>query len=532
MSQRLLSGEPVSRVEIYVSCNKLKKKDVLSKSDPCCILFVQAGDHWREVARTENVKNSQDPQFTHPLEVDYFFEEVQKVRIDVYDLDNKSAKLADDDLLGSVEATLGEIVAGTPYSRPLILKGKAISSTITLRAQEQSRQQEVLHMTFQAQKLEKKDILGKSDPFLEFSRKIADDRWQVVYRTEVVKNSQNPAWRPIRVKASQLCGGDYDNKIRIDCKDYDSNGSHELIGSCETSVKELIQQGSGMQWSCVNPKKASKKGYQNSGVIILTLCEASKDATFLDYIAAGLQINVTIAIDFTGSNGKITSPESLHHVGGSHPNAYMRAIEAVGNVIQDYDSDKMYPVLGFGARVPPKMEVSHEFAVNMNATNPSCHGVKGILDAYKTCLSHIELFGPTNFAPVINHVAKFAAAAHLERAARNYFILLILTDGIVSDMQETLHAIVQASQLPMSIIIVGVGGSDFDAMTVLDGDGGGLQDPHTGAKARRDIVQFVAFRNCETPTVLAKHVLAEVPRQVCEYYNLYTIAPGTGVAKR
>jgi len=44
-----------------------------------------------------------------------------------------------------------------------------------------------------------------------------------------------------------------------------------------------------------------------------------------------------VAIDFTGSNGKITSPESLHHVGGSQPNAYMRAIEAVGNVIQDYD---------------------------------------------------------------------------------------------------------------------------------------------------------------------------------------------------
>ena len=44
-----------------------------------------------------------------------------------------------------------------------------------------------------------------------------------------------------------------------------------------------------------------------------------------------------IAIDFTGSNGRVSSPESLHHVGGKEPNAYMKAIEAVGNVIQEYD---------------------------------------------------------------------------------------------------------------------------------------------------------------------------------------------------
>ena len=246
MSQRLLSGEPVSRIEIFVSCNKLKKKDVLSKSDPCCIMFLQTGgDHWTEVSRTENVRNTQDPQFTKPLEVDYFFEEVQRVRFDIYDIDNKSSKLSDDDYLGGTETTLGEILAATPFSKQLSIKGKTTNSTITLRATEQSRQQEILHVTFQAQKLDKKDLLGKSDPFLEFSRKISDDRWQVVYRTEMVKNSQNPQFKAIRVKASQLCGGDFDNKIRIECKDHDSSGSHDLIGSCETSVKEMMSNGTG-----------------------------------------------------------------------------------------------------------------------------------------------------------------------------------------------------------------------------------------------------------------------------------------------
>lgn len=37
------------------------------------------------------------------------------------------------------------------------------------------------------------------------------------------------------------------------------------------------------------------------------------------------------------------------------------ALKAVGEIIQDYDSDKMFPALGFGAKIPPDGRVSHEF---------------------------------------------------------------------------------------------------------------------------------------------------------------------------
>ena len=53
---------------------------------------------------------------------------------------------------------------------------------------------------------------------------------------------------------------------------------------------------------------------------------------------------------------------------------------------------------------------------------------------------------------------------------QNYFILLILTDGVITDMDQTKQAVVAASALPMSIIIVGVGGADFAMMEELDSD--------------------------------------------------------------
>ena len=61
-------------------------------------------------------------------------------------------------------------------------------------------------------------------------------------------------------------------------------------------------------------------------------------------------------------------------------------------------------------------------------------------------------------------------------------------------MDNTRQAIVYASQLPMSIIIVGVGQADFSDMIMLDGDDGVLKDA-SGRPATRDIVQFVPFRD-------------------------------------
>ena len=44
----------------------------------------------------------------------------------------------------------------------------------------------------------------------------------------------------------------------------------------------------------------------------------------------------------------------------------------------------------------------------------------------------------------------------------NYYVLLMITDGVISDMDATKEAIVIAARLPISIIIVGVGPAEFD----------------------------------------------------------------------
>ncbi|ETE67954.1 Copine-6, partial [Ophiophagus hannah] len=304
------------------------------------------------------------------------------------------------------------------------------------------------------------DFFSKSDPFLEIYKVTVGESENLVWRTECV------------------------------VYDHDSSGKHDYIGEFSTSFQEMLQASSGeeVKWDCINHKyQEKKKNYKNSGYIVLTQCKMEKVHTFLDYIMGGLQISFTVAIDFTASNGDPRSEHSLHFINPREPNEYLKTLSSVGEICQDYDSDKRFPAFGFGARIPPDFEVSHDFAINFDPENPECEKILGVIEAYKRCLPQIELYGPTNVAPIIN---------------KKYRVLLILTDGVVSDMPEACDA-------------------------VLNGDRGMLETEE--GRAVRDIVQFVPVREFKKarPNALAKTVLAEVPKQVVEYYGSKGIPPGT-----
>lgn len=63
-----------------------------------------------QVARTELVKNDENPQFTKVIQMEYRFEETQKLRFAVYDVeDEKLATLYYDDFYGDMGCSLGEV---------------------------------------------------------------------------------------------------------------------------------------------------------------------------------------------------------------------------------------------------------------------------------------------------------------------------------------------------------------------------------------------------------------------------------------
>jgi hypothetical protein len=102
---------------------------------------------------------------------------------------------------------------------------------------------------------------------------------------------------------------------------------------------------------------------------------------------------------------------------------------------------------------------------------------------------------------------------------------MILTDGIIQDMTDTIDALVEASYYPLSVIIIGIGNTNFAKMEQLDGDEIPLIS-RKGIKRQRDLVQFVPFNKYEGDiNKLVYEVLEEIPRQVIEYYTLNYLYP-------
>lgn len=127
---------------------------------------------------------------------------------------------------------------------------------------------------------------------------------------------------------------------------------------------------------------------------------------FLDYLSSGWTISITTAIDYTGSNGNYTRPDSLHFLGPQ--NQYENALINVGSVLEPYDSDRSFPVFGYGG-IPKHMGLnvtSHCFPLNGDRSNPELIGIQGIVDCYRATLQSIELSGPTFFAPLLKQYSE------------------------------------------------------------------------------------------------------------------------------
>lgn len=140
-------------------------------------------------------------------------------------------------------------------------------------------------------------------------------------------------------------------------------------------------------------------------------------------------------------------------------NPYQQAIHSVCSVLEPYDSDKMYPVYGFGAKIKDPATgkptaVQHCFPVyggglevhgvagiqqvtlalrclagvcqlhccrgfnesfeqrciNCDISYYTCSCVVCLLQAYKDCLGHVMLSGPTLFGPIIKATHDMVAA--------------------------------------------------------------------------------------------------------------------------
>ncbi|VVA12788.1 PREDICTED: BONZAI [Prunus dulcis] len=529
-----------SQLELTISASNLLDLDVTSKSDPMLIVYAKKSDgKLEELGRTEVILNSLNPVWIEKVSIAYQFEMVQPLIFHVYDVDTKyhnvpvkTLNLRDQEFLGEGSCGLSEIV--TKQTRSLTLNlinknwhgGMRKFGTLTVRAEETIASRSAVEIKFRCSHLENKDLFSKSDPFLRISRIVESGGSIPICKTEVVDNNLNPTWKPVCLSMQQF--GSKDTPLVFECFDFNINGDHVLIGKIQKSVadlEKLYKERSGVNFFFPTSRQGHEKVLK--GQLFVDQFFEKEQFSFLDYISSGYELNFMVAVDFTGSNGDPRSPDSLHHIDPyGRLNSYQQAIREVGEVIQFYDVDKRFPSWGFGGRTT-NGTVSHCFNLNGSASDFEVEGVEGIMGAYATALHNVSLAGPTLFGQVVNKAAEIAGRS-LSSSNKKYYVLLIITDGILTDLQETKDALVRASNLPLSVLIVGVGNADFKQMEILDADSGPRLESSTGRIATRDIVQFVAMREVHSGQIsVVQGLLEELPGQFLSYMRSMDMKPLT-----
>jgi len=107
--------------------------------------------------------------------------------------------------------------------------------------------------------------------------------------------------------------------------------------------------------------------------------------------------------------------------------------------IIDSHRDGRFVLWGFGGRPSKDDPVSHCFALNFNEGNPEVRSVEEMMEVYKNAFRRVVLSGPTHFHELIEMTCALAGDK-LDQEHQHYHILLIITDGVINDPEETINA--------------------------------------------------------------------------------------------
>ena len=336
-----------------------------------------------------------------------------------------------------------------------------------------------------------------------------------LYNIEIIKTKE------IKIEMDYLC---YNLNDNISIEFYSVYRTQRPFAKGTFSLYQLISNSS--------TEIELKMNHSKVGNCIINY-NIEKKISFAEKLSnKKMQINLEIAIDYTASNKPPENPKSNHYLDLYELNDYEKAMKYCCEILAPYDADQLFPVYGFGG-IPSVLngipnennnKPSHCFNINFDE-DAEIQGIDNILKIYRESLRKIKLSGNTKLGYILKKVMKNINYDLKNKKYENhYYILLILTDGQIDDIKETKDLIVEASHMPLSIVLVGIGGENFAFMENLDGDKIPLINSR-GIERKRDIVQFIEFnkfKNYFTNNFgndFAEEVLKEIPRQIDEYYR-------------
>ena len=554
---------PSIKLDLVIECHRLPKKDSFSESDAFCGVWELPSGlpkgkkvsrlptrQEREIGRTEVVRATSGPKFTTKFRLEYRFQAQQTYVIRVYDEDLRYATdLKEHDFIGGSIFTLGELMGagGCTIARPLG-QGKAF---VVLTGQEIIETREVLEFRFAGQDLGvldrkksnkvlaakdavtniKKTAMEKfdaPDPYFRLEHLNSEDQsWNVVWKSEVIMNTKFPTWNVARLPLQLLCPDDDPTKdLRISIWEWNRFGAHDMLGYVESSVTELVTKARrGIPVLDVNvDKKTLFRGtkQKKAGSLKVLKSRILHIPSMLQYLSGGCELDLMVAIDCTLNNGNPSQQDGLHYSSESWLNDYQAILFKIGSVFDSYEGHD-FVLWGYGARTPAAQQSWFSMGERLKGAND-------LVKAYD------RTFSPKNRNRLtmekdaeLRQIIQSAMSRSVKSCENNrhcYSTLVILSTGCCSDVKESIEAICQAEDTPLSIVIIGIGQGDMSPIKKLAGGEDGRLFHQNGVQVQRLIVNFASLHEFHGNTrECVSEALHEVPEQFVQHFVTSGIQP-------
>ncbi|VDP46429.1 unnamed protein product [Heligmosomoides polygyrus] len=454
-----------------------------------------------QIAQTETVSGETNVSFQHRCALPYRFDKSGRLKISVYCVKDDT---------GAFHHRIGEVytdVATILTNKGAVSLPLSPSTAIDVYVTVPDFYSHYVKLKFRANHLKVPEHLPLA-PYIIFIMRI-EKRTILLYKSEVLKE-KNPKWKEFSVPL-YVIQFFQQGALQIHCYNQNTNAADTLIG--DTSMAQLERGVGALNSYMVRFKLMNFEGKRihEKMSIELELMELGRGESFFDAIKNGTHLHLTTAVDMTASNGNPNQPDSLHFIHPHTQGPYVNAMLRLTPPFLGFMVHSRIGALGFGARIEPRFELSQCFALNGSHTDPHVDGIKGLLEAYRSARMTVQPFAPTDFSEVIYHVSKFAKAESKRRLGL-YFVLLILTDGGLTNPRRTIDAIVDCSIHPMSIVAVGIGNDrEFASVKALESP---VLKHSDGRPLARQNFQFIPVEDLESDDALAL-----IPLQIAQWRN-------------
>lgn len=541
------------------------------------VTYTRAGHHqktWEHIGTTEfNCEEARDVTFQTNVRTRFMMETPRFLHFECYKVRDAEFKedLTKQKFIGTCSCRLVEILLalskGSGWQILDVIhpiKGEVPQGMLGIYAAEDDKSKQEISFECSAMQLTSTDPWKRrADPYLVMTRtnaQLENGRGDCtgIYRTCVARKTSKPSWERIALSAEHLWPRADEEHVLIQVRDWFRQSKHRLVGETwlrYTEIDSAFRKGMELRLQLYRPKKgehipngscmkANKKdanvgaekvsGLSLAGELCFKNIGVERRFTFLDYIRGGLEIRLIVAIDFSRSN----VDQRLHTTSPNMPNAYINVIKAMGTIMQVFDSDSKYPVYGLAAKLPPSWTtVSDAFALNGDFFDPEVDGIEGICSAYRRALKIVGPHGPTRFSTITElavNLARPYAKCDDPATPMVFSVMLILTDGGITTDDEYAFAeqLANAASLPLTIVIAGIGGSDFSFMQNLQKTVRAARRTRAHTKEEiesRDVLHFADIgMDFKNPTLLdevASRALSRIPREIMGYYRGAKIEP-------